>query len=605
MSTSLPPTGPPSGPPPGRPPGPPSGPPSGPPFGPPSGPPPSGPGPEYLEQGGGAPMPRRSGSGRKKGLIAGGALVGLGAVVVGGFFAWGAFFGTGPQPAEALPAGTLGYVSVDLDPSGSQKIEALRTLRKFPAFRDEIGLDTDDDIREKIFDEAQSSEACEGLDYADDVEPWLGDRFAVAAVDLGEETPTPVLVVQVKDAGQAEDGLQTLSECAGGDPEGGEDLGGWSIDGDWAVVAETDDIAQQVADDAAESPLSDDEDFTKWTGEAGDPGILTAYAAPEAGAMLAEQAGGFPLGGADVSCVAPSTPPDLGSDDPFDDGGFTEECLDGVYAPSFVPEELTELLEDFEGAAISVRFDDGALEIETASSLSFLGLDQLTASDSADEVIGTLPQETAAAFGVGFEEGWVDELIDYAAQFAGEEMDVDEIIAMAEAESGLSIPEDVETLAGDAAAISVGSDFDPETFFESSDGSDVPVGVKIKGDPEDIQGVLDKIVANGNISEEDAAILETDSDGDFVAFGPNADYRDELLEDGDLGGTDTYQDVIRESGDAGSILFVNFDAGDGWLANLAGGDPMIEENLKPLSGLGLSGWQDDGVGHTVFRVTTN
>ena len=77
------------------------------------------------------------------------------------------------------------------------------------------------------------------------MKPWLGYRFAVAAVDLGDDLPAPVGVVQVTDAAAAEAGLDKLAECAG------EDLGGWVVEGDWAIVAETDDIAQEVADATA------------------------------------------------------------------------------------------------------------------------------------------------------------------------------------------------------------------------------------------------------------------------------------------------------------------------------------------------------------------
>ena len=165
--------------------------------------PPGGPqGPEYLEQGSGAPLGpdrgRTSGgrSGRRTGVLAAVGVAGL-ALVGGGVWAATSFLGTGAQPAEALPAGTLGYASVDLDPSGAQNIEAIRTLRKFPAFREKVGLNTDDDVRRKIFEEIEKEVDCQGLDYADDIEPWLGDRAAVAAVDTGAEEPSPVFVVQV------------------------------------------------------------------------------------------------------------------------------------------------------------------------------------------------------------------------------------------------------------------------------------------------------------------------------------------------------------------------------------------------------------------------
>ena len=109
------------------------------------------------------------------------ALVAGGAVVAGGAWAATSFFATGAQPAEALPDSTVAYLSVDLDPSGGQKIEAIKTLRKFPGFADNVDLETDDDLRERLFEEITSSGECEGLDYAADVEPWLGSRAAMAA----------------------------------------------------------------------------------------------------------------------------------------------------------------------------------------------------------------------------------------------------------------------------------------------------------------------------------------------------------------------------------------------------------------------------------------
>ncbi len=172
-------------------------------------PPPADPGgPEYLDQSGGDPVGAAEsgsgsgGGGRRTALVAGGAVVGL-ALVGGGVWAAMSFFSTGAQPAEALPAGTIGYASIDLDPSGGQKIEAFRMIQKFPAIEKELdGLDADDDLLAKAFEDLE--EECD-LTYEDDVKPWLGYRFAVAAVDLGDDLPAPVGVVQVTDAGGGRD----------------------------------------------------------------------------------------------------------------------------------------------------------------------------------------------------------------------------------------------------------------------------------------------------------------------------------------------------------------------------------------------------------------
>ena len=584
---------------------PPTGQPSGPPLGPPpSGPPPSASPPqasaEVLERGGGGPLPpgpppTGSSGGRRKGLIIGGV---IGVLAIGGaaFGAYSWLTSTGPQPAEALPAGTLGYVSIDLDPSGSQKIAALKTLEKFPAadeWLDEEGIGSGDDIRRFIFEQIREEEgACEGVDFDDDIKPWLGDRFAIAAVDNGDaELPAPVGVVQVRDTDDAQGQVEQLIADCGGDPEDG----GLAMSGDWLIITETDELAEQVADDATEANLADDEDFQKWTEAAGDPGIVTAYASAEAGKVLFEALGSFGglLGsGGTTDCAT--------SDD------FTDGCLsydEGGFEEDIVPDDAAKAFEDFEGLALTVRFDDGSLEVEVASGMQDLGLNSLS-SDSASEAISTLPEGTAAAIGLGFEPGWAEELLDYVGSASGAGADIDSFLTEAESTFDLSLPEDLETLLGESAAIAVGSDFDPEVFFGSESSVGLPIGAKVKGDIEAIQEVIDKVKATAP-SPEEAEILSTDSEGDYIVIGPDTDYLSELLDDGGLGDSDTYQDVVRDD-DATSIFFIDFDAGDGWLASLAGDDAEVKQNLEPLAGLGLTGWQDDDeTGHVVLRVTTD
>ena len=229
---------------------------------------------EQLELGGGRPLPRTKGSARRK-IVAGvGVLAVLGAGA-GAVWAWQAFMGQGAQPAEALPASTLGYVAVDFDPGAGQKLAALGFLRKFPSLEKHVGLTGAGDLRKDVFDGMKSDLGC-GLDYAN-VEAWVGQRFAFAFVDQGG--PRPVMVLQVANPDKATAGLGRLADCAEGEF-------GFALKEDWAVIAETDKVADRVLSDAAESPLADDTEFQRWTGQAGDPGVVTLYAAPEAGPAL-------------------------------------------------------------------------------------------------------------------------------------------------------------------------------------------------------------------------------------------------------------------------------------------------------------------------------
>lgn len=529
--------------------------------------PPDGPdaGAEYLEQGGGRPLPGDPPGSRRRLLVVGGGIAAL-ALVGAGAWAAVSFFGTGAQPAEALPASTIGYASIDLDPSGGQKIEAIKMLRKFPAIEDEIDLDTDDDVKEKLFSELGLDEECEGLDYADDLEPWLGDRAAVAAVDLGADEPAVVGVLEVTDADAADKGIASLVACGGP-----EQQGGWVVDGDWAVVAESDVVAQDVVDAAAEASLADDEDYGRWTDEVGDSGVFNLYAAPDAGQYLLDSFAGMFGYGAD----------------------FYEE----PGSPGAPSAEMQQKLEDFGGLALSVRFADAGLELEVAGDATLAG-DALSDTEAGDDALASLPDDTALAFGVGFVDGWAGSLLDSLAASSGQP--VDELVAEIESDTGLALPEDAEALLGDSAALAVSSDIDPQAYF-NGDGGDLPVGVKIHGDADEVEAVLDKIRAQLPPGE---AELVSETDGDHVAVGLDPDYVAGLLGEDELGDTDAFGSVADDAEDAAAVLFVNFDAG-GWLDALAEGDPELADNLEPLQALGLTVSRDDDVAHAVLRLTTN
>jgi hypothetical protein len=539
----------------------------------PTGPPPSEPPPggpvEYLDsRGGDGTPPSSSGGGRRTTVVAVAALVGAAAVGGAAWAAW-SFFSTGAQPAEALPGSTLGYVSIDLDPSGGQKIEALRTLKKFPAFGDNVDLGTDDDIGEWIFDKLDSESGCEDIDYADDIEPWLGDRFAVAAVDTGDG-PAPIFVAQVSDEDAADAGLTKLRDCGAGNP----DDGAWAIADGWALIGADQETVDAVAADAADSTLADDDDFRQWTDAAGDDGIVSMYAAPSAGQALA----------------------DLLTDNLDDLGGL------GVPGAQDRVDEATAQLQGFEGAAATIRFDDGGLEVEVAGGVGAKRATLAAGGDGA-KAVSTLPDDTAAALGFGleFEDGWLDELLDPLAEQTGES--VDDLLAEANEQFGLDLPEDAETLLGSSLTLAIDADFDPEAFMATEGPGEVSgAGVKILGSADDIDAVLDKF--RSAVGGADEGALDSDSGDGVVAIGPDADYRKVLLEDGGLGDTDRFKRVVEHADDATGIVYLDFDALDGWIADLTG-DDEVRDNLEPLSAFGASAWQEDDVAHAVIKVTTD
>ena len=192
----------------------------------------------------------------------------------GGYAAWQFLAGGGPRPAEVLPASTFAVVTIDLNPSGGQKVEAIKTLRKFPSWKERTGLTPDSDVIKVIFDEATKDGPCKSLDYERDVKPWIGNRAAFGGVQLGDDKPAPLLALQITDRENAKPGFAALVKCSGANKDDGF---GWTVTDDYIIASDSTPHAEAIVSAGKKSPLSEDADFQKWTEEAGGPGILNAY----------------------------------------------------------------------------------------------------------------------------------------------------------------------------------------------------------------------------------------------------------------------------------------------------------------------------------------
>jgi len=549
--------------------------------------------PEYLEYGAGSPLapepaqpatgPRRS---RRAWWVGGGvvALLGVGA----GAWAVMSFFQQGAQPAEALPATTVGYLSLDLDPSGGQKIDAFRTLNKFPAFKKDVGVDSVDQLREKIGDALVSGSGCAGVDFDRDIDPWLGNRLAAAVVPVGsDEDPQVVLVAQVTDDDKATAGIKKLGACAGGGQTGVVVANGW------AIVAESQKTADAVSEAARSGSLADDPTYQKWTDAVGDAGVLNAYASPDAGRIAGKKLGElFDGGGMSPFGIS---------------GGDTEAYSSelsvqssALHATADGTAPFSDALSGFHGGAATLRFTGDGLELAAAGDGSSAELKDF-ASATAGGLVSRLPADTGAAAGLSLSPGWVDRRLSGLSLAFGGGSKEDLYREMSQA-TGLDVPADIETLLGSGVAVSVSKDLDPEAVENSADGSDIPVAATVKGEPAKIEAVLDKIRARTG----DTTFLGSDSSGDLEVVGPSESYRRSVLRGGDLGGDGTFRSVIASGSDAGSLIYVNVDAFEPALKKLAsGGDADDIANLLPLRAVGLSSWIDNGVARVSLKVSTN
>jgi hypothetical protein len=305
--------------------------------------------------------------------------------------------------------------------------------------------------------------------------------------------------------------------------------------------------------------------------ELGEPGVMSMYAAPGAGEVFAELMSSELSAGAAEGQIPPGT-----------------------------ADEMTKAFEDFGGGAAAVRFADGAVELEFAADMP-QQQGMLAPGEGADvDLVEGLPDNTAVALGASLPEGWSDQLVDQLESAGIPPEQVEQGMAMAEQQTGLTLPEDLETLLGEQFAVALGGDFDVEALMNSADPTGVPLGVKVRGDAAAIEDIMGQLGQASGMPQ----MFETEASDDVVSWSLSPDFRSALDGGGSLGETDGYQAVVPESDESSSVLFVNFDAGD-WLSGLSQMDPAVGDNLEPLGALGISGQLDDGTSHGLVRLTTD
>lgn len=211
-----------------------------------------------------APPPGRGGRGRGW-IIALVAAVLVGVVAGGGVWAASKLSGGGAQPQDVLPANAMAYVRLDLDPSAGQKLALFGIARKFSATRDAFG---GDDPRKALVTALQKDDPeLSEIDYARDVEPWLGDRVGLAVLPGdGGGDPAGALAVQVKDEAAARTGIAKMGL--------GDGKGGLAFRDGYAVIA----TSQKLADEYVKAaPLSGEPHFAADLGALGEQGVLSFW----------------------------------------------------------------------------------------------------------------------------------------------------------------------------------------------------------------------------------------------------------------------------------------------------------------------------------------
>lgn len=469
----------------------------------------------------------------------------------GGAFAYNLLAGGGTQPQQVLPSNALGYVRIDLDPSAGQKLAMLDFARKFPELSKKIGQDND--LKKAMFESAKAQdEDLAKLDYAKDIEPWLGDRAGAAIMPPadGKKEPGGVFALQVKDEKKARVGLEKLRAASEGEKK--EKSGIAFLDG-YAILAESQGQADAAVVAAEKSPLGDQEQFKSDFKAIGDDGIFSFW---------------MHLGR--LATV----------------GASTQELPEGASAESLA------MLKDFRYAGV-VRFDGSYVELASQT----FGLKVPTVKSPVPVRLGDLPDSTVGALSIsglgdGVAQAWPN-LLDTAKK-AGFDAQLQAYLSMAEDQYGLKLPADLQTLLGKNFTLAVdGSNLGKQPLPE--------FGAKIQTDvkkAEEIFGILEKAVSD--TGEVELALAKAKTSDSFIVA-TSQEYADTLAAGGKLGASEAFKLAVPNVDKATFALYADLDKLEPLYIERMPKDQRA--NVEVLRSIGISGTQtSDGNGTFTLRL---
>ncbi len=451
-------------------------------------------------------------------------LVGGGAVA-----AYQVLNGGGTQPDQVVPANAIAFAKLDLNPSASQKIAAARFLHRIPKLGS--GFVGSSDWRQAMF-QALSSDGSlpDGVQYDRDVKPWLGKRAAVAVLPtLKDGDPEVLLVFQSTDDAKARAGIARF----------GSDSGVSFYHG-YAVVAETQQEADQAVASAKTADLSDSDHYQADLKQLGSLGVASGWADLGAIGKLAA-----------TDAVVPSHAQLLGSG----------------------------------RLAFTVRMTSNSADLIG----KFYGLSGPASVAAPD--LGALPSSSAIAVGAGVNAASIDAMWnqyrELLGQFAagpdesGVPPNPDDVLDALQQEFGVRLPDDLKTLIGSGVSVSVEA-------HGLAGGGTPKFAVQARTDGAAATRVMDNI-RHGmeNAGADFPLVYRATSTGLLVASDPEYLATMYAGSGPKLSGLASFRQALPDRAGATETAFVNLDAIAAEL-RAQGGSSDDLKTLEAFSAVGLT-----------------
>lgn len=488
-----------------------------------------------------------------KGLVMVGAGVGAALLIGGGAWAAVNFLGGGgDRPDSVMPDSVAMYAQVDLDPSAGQKVAAVRFFQGLdPEVKERLDAgEWREYVWEKITEEGGNPA---GLDYKEDIEPWLGDRVGFGAMPgaQGEEA-YPVVALQVKDGQKALDTMDRLKAAA--EEEGEPVEMDYYVADDYLVMtsAGNTDAVKAAADQGA---LSDLDTYSSDMDDLGEPGIAAFWYDAE---RLAEMSG-------ELSETAATEASELGAP------GTVATLGEGL------TEEQKELLTG--RAAGTIRLNADSIEV-FGIGRGVEGFVMPTEGDTA-RVVNDLPGDTVAALSLENGDEWIQTIWDTVARLDPESIES----ATSEAQAnGFALPDDLKTVLGESMSLSVGPGMVEavNTMSQTETGLPaLPIAYRVQTDAT----AFNTLLTDAGMPP---TMLAQRTDEGVLTLGLHQPYVDGVAAAGDrLGDNAAFKAAVADSDKASSIFYVDVNEFEKDYLPLVE-DQDARDALETLGGVGYS-----------------
>jgi hypothetical protein len=326
-------------------------------------------------------------------------------LTAGGVTAYTLLAGGGVTLDAQLPADSVAYAEINLDPPASQKVAALRF---FHHFRDlnvrEDAADLISGLVEPLLDTAEVRQQ-----YDQNVKPWVG-KHAAFGIDPQGDAVEPIAVVESTDPAKARAGLDALRRQA----KDAADQVGYVVTDKFVVLARSEAVARNAISDAAKASLHGNNTFQQDLKSVGDDGVFTAWLDLGRSAKLGSLAGVPGADSADVSKV------------------------------------------DLRGrVVVNLRFTDSTADL----TMRAIGTGEAPTGDAVGPRLAKLPDDTAVA--VALSGG--DKLVRQTYKRLDEAGLHDQLTSL-ENDLGISLPDDLAALVGSTTVFAVGGSSDQPDF---------------------------------------------------------------------------------------------------------------------------------------------